>query len=67
MNYPDEDDVEEGELLFDNEEDSEDIYQRIQDLKDADERWLVTPRKSDGFAPADFMYDPIGSKGRDFE
>lgn len=55
------DDVEDGEVLF--EEDGQDIYEQLQEPRYYDSLDLNTPRKN-GFAPADFIYDPIG-KDRD--
>jgi hypothetical protein len=52
------DDVEDGEVLF--EPDGEDLYEALQETRYYDSLDLNKPRKSDGFAPADFIYDPIG-------
>jgi len=69
MIHPDDpDDVEDGEELFEEvSEDGQDAYDRLQELRFYDELDMNTPRKSDGFAPADFIYDPFRELSRDEE
>ena len=54
------DDVEDGEELFDySDDDGQDAYEELQELKRADSDWLNKPQRN-GFAPADFIYNPLG-------
>lgn len=53
------DDVEDGEVLFDDGEDGQDIYDRLQETRYYDMLDMNKPN-STGRAPADFLYDPIG-------
>lgn len=61
------DDIEDGEEIFEPyEEDGQDIYERLQEAREADDAW-INRVDSRGYAPADFLYDPIRDKGRGFE
>lgn len=58
---PDEDEVEDGDFLFD---DGQDAFDRWEAAQEDKEYWMNRPDSS-GFAPADFIYDPVKQYSRE--